>query len=120
VTPAAAQTARVETAYGAHGAMLPAVKLDFAAGEQLAITASSVVQSTAFDAEVVLVSVLGGDARIKVGASPTATTGAGSLAIADGAQFWLVKARTDKIAVIGGNGSTTGTVDLIPAAAAGE
>lgn len=108
-------TKRTKTAHAADGKSLPAVKLDLAAADQLDITGSSVAQETALDAELVIAFATGGNARIAWGATPSATNGAGSITVASGGWFAIVKEAADKIAVRGADGSTAGTVDLIPA-----
>ncbi len=96
------------------GTQLQAVMLDLARSVQT--TASDTSADTLIDIEsdLVFVCPTQSDIRVAYGADPEATLGAGSIPVAKGVMFPLVKARNDKISIIRG-GATNSHVDLIPA-----
>lgn len=96
------------------GTLFQMPALDLSRADQIAIGASNVKQDDAIDSEFVFVFATGAPGRVTIGEDPTASADAGSIPIPAGMWFPIVKARDDKIAVIGLD-STAGTLDIIPA-----
>lgn len=100
------------------GQMVQVAALDLTKSDQLAVGAAAATQVTVIESEVVFIFAQGCSVRVSYGENPTASDGAGSIPLADGAYFPLMKGVSDKISVIAADGGA-GVLDIIAVREAG-